>query len=138
MPIITPERLLKYTCIDDIKGRDPNLLLMDIVEAQNEIFTLTLVNFEDKEKFPTVPEVVEIACLKLAQYYALVNSDEDAIEPMQSERMGNYSYDRKAEKTATNSSQVAVFVKPDVSKLLSKWIQEKKDKGTANLRLRSI
>ncbi|MDY8165917.1 protein YqbG [Bacillus thuringiensis] len=138
MAIITPERLLKYTCIDDIKERNPELLLMDIVEAQNEIFTLTLVNFEDKEKFPTVPEVVEIACLKLAQYYALVNADEAALEQMQSERIGNYSYQRQSEKVGNGQYQSTGFVKPNVHSLLSEWIKEKQNKGTARMRLRSI
>ncbi|MGG1147613.1 protein YqbG [Bacillus wiedmannii] len=138
MPIITPQQLLEYTCIDDIKERDPKLLLMDIVEAQNEIFTLTLVNFEDTEQFPKVPEVVEIACLKLAQYYALVNSDEAALEQMQSERIGNYSYQRQSEKAGNGLYQSTGFIKPNVTPLLSVWIKEKKSNGTARMRLRSI
>lgn len=138
MPIITPQKLIEYTCIDDIKEREPNLLLMDIVEAQNEIFTLTLVNFEDTEQFPKVPEVVEIACLKLAQYYALVNSDEAALEQMQSERIGNYSYQRQSEKAGNGLYQSTGFIKPNVTSLLSVWIKEKKSNGTARMRLRSI
>ncbi|PEE20742.1 hypothetical protein CON95_26980 [Bacillus toyonensis] len=138
MPIITPQQLLEYTIIDDIKERDSKLLLMDIVEAQNEIFTLTLVNFEDKEQFPKVPEVVEIACLKLAQYYALVNSDEAALEQMQSERIGNYSYQRQSEKAGNGLYQSTGFIKPNVTSLLSVWIKEKQSNGTARMRLRSI
>ncbi|MED1406511.1 DUF3199 family protein [Bacillus mycoides] len=126
MPLITPAQLIEYTTFDEVKERNPKLLQMDIVEAQNDIFTLTFVDFEDKEKYQAVPEVVEISCLKLAQYHALVNSDEAAHEHIQSERMGNYSY------------QSGGYVKPDVRSLLSKWISEKKQKGTVKMRLRSI
>ncbi|OTW86376.1 hypothetical protein BK702_15230 [Bacillus thuringiensis serovar cameroun] len=130
MPLITPAQLIEYTTIDEVKERNPKLLQMDIVEAQNDIFTLTFVDFEDKEKYPAVPEVVEIACLKLAQYYALINSDEAAQEQVQSQRMGNYS------------EQSVGYVKPNVSSLLSKWIevkkQEKKRNGTVSMRLRSM
>ncbi|MGE7885357.1 protein YqbG [Bacillus sp. NPDC094077] len=126
MPLITPGQLIDYTTFDEVKVRDPKLLQMDIVEAQNEIFSLTFVDFEDKEKFPSVPDVVEIACFKFAQYYALVNSDETTYENVQSERMGNYSY------------QSGGYIKPDVRSLLSQWISEKKQKGTVKMRLRSI
>lgn len=126
MAIITPEELIDYTIFDEVRQRIPKLLQMDIVEAQNDIFTLTLVDFLDKNKYPTIPEKVEIACLKLAQYHALVNSDEAAHEHIQSERMGNYSY------------QSGGYIKPDVKSLLSQWISEKKQKGTIKMRLRSI
>ncbi|TSI19889.1 DUF3199 family protein [Bacillus sp. HY001] len=126
MAIITPEELIDYTIFDEVKQRDPKLLRMDIVEAQNDIFTLTLVDFQDKSKYSTIPEEVEIACFKLAQYHALVNSDESSVEDVKSQRMGNYS------------EQSNGYVKPDVSSLLSTWIKDKKRKGTAKLRLRSI
>ncbi|WP_312498137.1 protein YqbG [Bacillus luti] len=126
MAIITPEQLIDYTIFDEVKQRDPKLLRMDIVESQNDIFTLTLVDFQDKSKYPTIPEEVEISCFKLAQYHALVNSDEASIEDVKSQRMGNYS------------EQSNGYIKPDVSSLLNKWIKEKKRKGTTQLRLRSI
>ncbi|HGH7177586.1 TPA: DUF3199 family protein [Bacillus wiedmannii] len=126
MAIITPEELRDRTIFDDVKQRDLKLLRMDIVEAQNDIFTLTLVDFEDKVKYPEIPDVVDIACFKMAQYYALVNSDESSVEDVQSQRMGNYS------------EQSNGYIKPDVSSLLSKWIKDKKRKGTTQLRLRSI
>ncbi|MFI8709946.1 DUF3199 family protein [Bacillus sp. NPDC077411] len=126
MPLITPAQLIDYTMFDEVKERDPKLLQMDIVEAQNDIFEDTSVDFDDKEKYPTIPEVVEIACLKLAQYYALTNSDEAAHEQVQSQRIGNYS------------EQTTGYVKPNVSRLLSKWIKDKKRSGTTQLRMRSI
>lgn len=126
MAIITPEELRDRTIFDDVKQRDLKLLRMDIVEAQNDIFTLTLIDFEDKDKYPQIPDVVDIACFKLAQYHALVNSDESSVEDVQSQRMGNYS------------EQSNGYIKPDVSSLLSKWIKDKKRKGTTQLRLRSI
>lgn len=126
MAIITPEELKDRTIFDDVKQRDPKLLRMDIVEAQNDIFTLTLVDFEDKSKYPQIPEEVDIACFKLAQYYALVNSDESSVEDVQSQRMGNYS------------EQSNGYIKPDVTSLLSTWIQVKKMNGTVKMRIRSI
>ncbi|KIQ88496.1 hypothetical protein RW25_07165 [Bacillus sp. L_1B0_8] len=126
MAIITPEQLIDYTEFDEVKQRNPKLLRMDIVEAQIDIFSLTFVDFQDKEKFPGIPEEVEIACLKLAQYYALVNSDEASVEGVQSQRMGNYS------------EQTTGYVKPNVKKLLNEWILEKKRNGTVSLRLRSL
>lgn len=138
MTLITPQQLIDYTIFDDVKERDPRLLQMDIVEAQNDIFELTSVDFEDKEKYPSIPGVVEIACLKLSQYYALVNQDEASVEQMQSEKLGNYSYQRQSEKTASGSYQSTGFIKPNVRSLLSKWIKDKHKNGTAQFRLRSI
>ncbi|MCU5196494.1 DUF3199 family protein [Bacillus mobilis] len=126
MTIISPERLVAYTIFDEVKRRDPKLLQMDIVEAQNDIFSLTFVDFQDKSKYPTVPEEVEIACCKLAQYHALVNSDEASVEDVQSQRMGNYS------------EQTNGYIKPDVRSLLFKWIKDKKKQGTVALRLRRV
>lgn len=126
MAIISPDRLVEYTIFDEVKQRDPKLLQMDIVEAQNDIFSLTFVDFQDKSTYPTVPEEVEIACFKLAQYHALVNSDEAAIEDVQSQRMGNYS------------EQTNGYIKPDVRPLLYQWIKEAKKQGTVSLRLRKV
>ncbi|WP_367575551.1 DUF3199 family protein, partial [Sphingobacterium tenebrionis] len=55
MAIISPDRLVEYTIFDEVKQRDPKLLQMDIVEAQNDIFSLTFVDFQDKSTFPAVP-----------------------------------------------------------------------------------
>jgi hypothetical protein len=126
---------LDYTVFDKVKNRDPLLLEKDIIEAEQEIKSIVGHTFdglddEGNPLYPTLPQEVEIAYLKMTQFFALINSDESITKGYQSERIGDYSY------TLSNGQKIR---KPDVYDLLSDYIQTKEIKtGNTRLRMRSI
>ncbi|AGK52029.1 protein YqbG [Bacillus sp. 1NLA3E] len=135
MPRITAADVIGYTVFDKVKQRPPTLLEMDIIEADQEIksivgHTFNGVDTEGNPLYPALPPEVEIAYLKMAQFFALINSDESITKGYQSERIGDYSY------TLANGQTVR---KPDVFDLLSAYIQEKeKTTGNTRMKMRSI
>ncbi|MBE7099485.1 DUF3199 family protein [Bacillus cereus] len=114
MPLITAQELIDYTVLPDVKKRPVSLLEQDILEAETEIYNLSKIDFSDKTKYPEVPEEVKLACKKLAQYYASINSDIKAMKGIKSESIGSgdYSYTK-------DSSSV---IKPSVLYLLKKFM----------------
>ncbi|PGA40103.1 protein YqbG [Bacillus toyonensis] len=115
MVIITARELIDYTVLPDVKKRPVSLLEQDILEAETEINNIpNIANFADQTKFPVIPEVVKLACKKLAQYYAYTNADTTAMKGIKSESVGSgdYSY------TKDSSS----ITKPDVLNLLKGFI----------------
>jgi hypothetical protein len=135
MPKITSEDVLAYSVFDKVKNRDPLLLEKDIIEAEQEIKSIVGHTFDGLDDagnplYPTLPQEVEIAYLKMTQFFALINSDESITKGYQSERIGDYSY------TLSNGQKIR---KPDVYDLLSDYIQTKEIKtGNTRLRMRSI
>jgi hypothetical protein len=66
----------------------------------------------------------------MAQFFALINSDESITKGYQSERIGDYSYTLATGQTIR---------KPDVYELLSAYVKPEDMKtGKARLRMRSI
>lgn len=115
MALITAQELIDYTVLPEVKKRPVPLLEQDILEAETEINNIpNIANFDDQTKFPVIPEVVKLACKKLAQYYAYTNADTNAMKGIKSESVGggDYSY------TKDNSS----IIKPDVLNLLKGFI----------------
>ncbi|PFM11693.1 hypothetical protein COJ40_09040 [Bacillus cereus] len=115
MPLITAQELIDYTVLPEVKKRPVPLLEQDILEAEIEINNIpNIANFADEMKFPVIPEVVKLACKKLAQYYAYTNADTNAMKGIKSESVGggDYSY------TKDSSS----IIKPDVLNLLKGFI----------------
>ncbi|PGD58105.1 hypothetical protein COM40_12105 [Bacillus wiedmannii] len=115
MALITAQELIDYTVLPEVKKRPVPLLEQDILEAETEINNIpNIANFADKTKFPVIPEVVKLACKKLAQYYAYINADTNAMKGIKSESVGagDYSY------TKDSSS----ITKPDVLNLLKGYI----------------
>lgn len=128
MALITARELIDYTVLPEVKKRPVPLLEQDILEAETEINNITnIANFADQTKFPVIPEVVKLACKKLAQYYAYTNADTTAMKGIKSESVGggDYSY------TKDSSS----ITKPDVLYLLKGFIPNAgKNKVTFKMR----
>ncbi|MEK4503917.1 protein YqbG [Bacillus sp. FSL R12-0069] len=114
MALITAQELIDYTVLPEVKNRPVPLLEQDILEADTEIYNLSKIDFGDKTKYPEVPEEVKLACKKLAQYYALTNTDTNAMKGIKSESVGggDYSYTKDS----------ASIVKPSVMYLLKKYM----------------
>ncbi|WP_029878482.1 protein YqbG, partial [Bacillus subtilis] len=84
--------------------------------------------FEDSLYDP-LPGKVKLALLKLAQYFALVNSDESASSSYQSEKMGDYSY--------TVSGEGGIQ-RPEVYHLLEEFIKPGYVPESSRLKVRSL
>lgn len=85
--LIEPTDVASYSVYDRVKNRPEELLAQDIIEAEAEAALITGHRFEDSLYDP-LPGKVKLALVKLAQYFALVNSDESASSSYQSEKMG--------------------------------------------------
>ncbi|PER24642.1 hypothetical protein CN490_22815 [Bacillus cereus] len=120
MALITAQELIDYTVLPEVKKRPVPLLEQDILEADTEIYNLSKIDFTDKTKHPEVPAEVKLACKKLAQYYAYINTDTNAMKGIKSESVGggDYSYTK-------DSSSIA---KPDVLNLLKGFIPNSGEK----------
>ncbi|MFD0825850.1 protein YqbG [Neobacillus sp. M.A.Huq-85] len=135
MPKITPEDVMDYTVFDKVKNRDRFLLEKDIIEAEQEIKSIVGHTFDGLDTdgnplYPILPPEVEIAYLKMTQFFALINSDESITKGIFSERIGDYSY------TLANGQSVR---KPDVYDLLSSYVKVADMKtGNTRMRMRSI
>ncbi|MES1049345.1 DUF3199 family protein [Bacillus thuringiensis] len=127
MPLITAQELIDYTVLPEVKKRSVPLLEQDILEAETEIYNLSKIDFGDKTKYHEVPAEVKLACKKLAQYYASINSDTNAMKGIKSESIGggDYSYTKDS----------ASVTKPSVLYLLQKFMDHKgKNKVTFKMR----
>ena len=128
--LITSEELVNYTAFDQVKNREGDLLELDILEAEVEIKIIVGHDFTD-EAYQPLPPAARLAILKLAQYFALVNSDESLTKGIKSEKIGDYSY------TVSEGSGNTM---PDVSNLLKPFIkkEEPADPGNVRLRMKSL
>jgi hypothetical protein len=122
--LITPYQVKDYTEFETVKNRPDSKIEKDILQAQTEIFQYVGHKFNDLFEYPQVPAEVDLALIKLAEYYALVNSDESIVKGYQSERLGDYSY-------TLSSGQV--INKPSISALLAAFI---KSSGAAEGKVR--
>ena len=112
--LITPEEVKSYTAFSKVKKRDDAQLKLDILEATVEAKAIVGHNFSD-EKYTPLPDEVKLALLKLAQFYALINSDEAMTKGYKSQRFENYSY------TLADGESIR---KPDLSSLLKDFVIE--------------
>lgn len=90
--MIEPADLIGYTAFDVVKQRATEALKFDIIQAKQDIFAFTGQTFTDPKYAPTLPDEVKLAFIKVAEYYALVNSDESLVKGIKSEKIGDYSY----------------------------------------------
>lgn len=124
---ITPQEIKDYSVFEDVIERSDALLEMDILEAETYI--------EGRLKKPLgefipIPEKLRLALLKVAQYFALVNSDESIVKGYKSEKMGDYSY------TLSDGSIMSI---PDVLGLLDEYIEKDvSSDGNVFLRIRAL
>ena len=124
---ITPEELKQYSVFEDVLERPDPLLKMDILEA--ETYINKKISRPLTELVP-LPETLRLALLKVAQYFALVNSDESINKGYKSEKIGDYSY------TLSDGSSVSV---PDVTDLIADFIDVTvPTEGNVFLRMRAL
>lgn len=125
---ITPSDLKKYSVFEDVQNRKDELLKMDILEAETYVETFKLK--KPIEEYDPLPDKLELALLKTAQFYALVNSDESIAKGYKSEKIGDYSY------TLQDGSRMSM---PDISGLLKPFMEGETPSGKdVFLRMRPI
>ncbi|WYP24754.1 DUF3199 family protein [Alkalihalobacillus sp. FSL W8-0930] len=111
--LVTPEDVRAYSVFAKVKKRADEQLSNDILEATVEVENIVGHDFSDKELYDPLPHKVKLALCKLAQFYALYNSDESLTKGYKSERFENYSY------TLADGETIR---KPDLSILLRDYI----------------
>ncbi|MGG3801787.1 protein YqbG [Metabacillus fastidiosus] len=124
--LITPLELISYSAFAAVKERPETLLTQDILEAEVEIKKIVGHDFSE---YNPLPEEAKLALLKMAQFFALINSDESIVKGYTSEKIGDYSY------TLSNGESIR---KPDVYNLLKEYVQKQPVQGSVKMRLRSI
>ncbi|MGK4043753.1 DUF3199 family protein [Heyndrickxia oleronia] len=129
--LITSSDLKSYTEFESIKVRADDKLEKDILEAEVEIESIVGHDFSEPQYNP-LPEKAKLAFLKMAQFFALINSDESIVKGYKSEKIGDYSY------TLADGNSIR---KPDVLSLLKSYIKDvppPSNEGTIRTRLRSL
>ncbi|MCM3239055.1 DUF3199 family protein [Heyndrickxia oleronia] len=129
--LITSSDLKSYTEFESIKVRADDKLEKDILEAEVEIESIVGHDFSEPQYNP-LPEKAKLALLKMAQFFALINSDESIMKGYKSEKIGDYSY------TLADGNSIR---KPDVLSLLKGYIKDvppPSNEGTIRMRLRSL
>lgn len=116
MPKLVPSEVMDYTSFQSVKDRTSIQMDGDILQAEQDVFSFCGHDFSDEVFYP---EVVKLALIKLAEYYALVNSDESLVKGVTSEKLGDYSY--------TINGEVKTF---SLATLLRNYVKEKGKKGT--------
>jgi hypothetical protein len=129
MPLITPEDVISYSVFEKVKSRSSSLLVYDILQAENDIFIYCGHQFNDTEAYPEIPQTVKLACIKLAEYYALINSDESITKGIKSESLKSYSY------TLADGSTVE---KPSITSLLQSFVKSGGTSGKGKVRLKIL
>ncbi|BDG48780.1 DUF3199 family protein [Parageobacillus sp. KH3-4] len=124
--LITPADLKAYSVFDVVKERSDSLLEQDIIEAEVEIESIVGHDFSE---YDPLPEKAKLALLKMAQFFALINSDESIVKGYKSEKIGDYSY------TLGDGS---VLRKPDVYGLLKEYIIESSTNESIKFRMRAL
>lgn len=124
---ITTEDLIAYTTFKKVQKRPKAQLEMDIIEAEIYINGKIDKQLEDYEE---LPNELKIAWLKVAQFYALINSDESMAKGYKSEKIGDYSY------TLADGSSLSF---PDISSLIEKFLPSDENKsGSFFMRIRAL
>ncbi|MED2944210.1 DUF3199 family protein [Bacillus swezeyi] len=130
--LITPDEVIAYSVFEAVKSRLEDLLQHDILEAETEIQSIVGHDFSD-EKYQPLPEKAKLALLKIAQYFALINSDESIVKGYKSEKIGDYSY------TLGDGQTIQ---KPDVENLLKDFVEDPNvppdDKDSVRLKVRAL
>lgn len=89
--MISPSDVRAYTVFESVLARTDEQMLMDILQAKQDIFSYAGHKFDDP-KYAVLPEEVKLAFIKLTEYYGLQNSDESIAKGIKTEKIGDYSY----------------------------------------------
>ena len=128
MALIKPEQVIAYTDFESVKARAPSKLASDILQAETELFTKAGHRFDAPAYIP-LPAPVELALIKLAEYYALVNSDESIAKGYTSERLEGYSY------TLSDGRTIS---KPAIDLLIADYVQKEVPKRPISFKMRAL
>lgn len=126
--LIIPQQIIDYTEFETVKSRAPNKLESDILQAETELFSKAGHRF-DKPPYPPIPPEVTLALIKLAEYYALINSDESIAKGYTSERLSDYSY---------TLSDGQTIKKPAIDLLIADYVQKTAPKRPVSFRMRTL
>lgn len=127
-PLITPEQVIEYTEFEAVENRQTDKLESDITQAEAELFNRCGHRFTDP-KYTPLPKEITLALIKLAEYYALINSDEAITKGYTSERLGDYSY------TLANGMAVN---RPVIDLLIADYIVKAIPKRPVTFRMRAL
>lgn len=128
MALIKPEQVIAYTEFEAVKEREPTKLESDILQAEIELFNKAGHKFSDA-KYSPLPAEVQLALIKLTEYYALVNSDESMIKGYKSESLENYSY------TLSDGTGVS---KPSIDLLIADYVVKAAPKRPISFKMRAL
>ncbi len=128
MALITPEQVVAYTDFESVKARAPSKLASDILQAETELFTKAGHCFDVPAYIP-LPAPVELALIKMTEYYALINSDESIAKGYSSERLGDYSYTLPDGRTIS---------KPAIDLLIAEYVQKPAPKRPVSFKMRAL
>lgn len=128
MALITPEQVVAYTDFESVKARAPSKLASDILQAETELFTKAGHCFDVPAYIP-LPAPVELALIKMTEYYALINSDESIAKGYISERLGDYSYTLPDGRTIS---------KPAIDLLIAEYVQKPAPKRPVSFKMRAL
>lgn len=124
--MIAPQDVKDYSEFEAVQTRTDPQLKFDIIQAKEDIFRYCGHDFSDSEYDP-LPEEVKLAFIKLAEYYAVINSDEGKVKGIKSESLGDYSYTLSDGKTYNLS----------LKNLLQRYVNDKAQKGM-RFKMRSL
>lgn len=127
-PLIRTEQIIEYTEFDAVKARAPAKLESDILQAEIELFNKVGHKFSDS-KYNPLPAEVQLALIKLAEYYALVNSDESLAKGYKSESLGSYSY------TLSDGTSIS---KPSIDLLIADYVVKAAPKRPVSFKMRAL
>lgn len=128
MPLITTEQVSAYTEFETVKNRDPAKLASDILQAEIEVFSKAGHRFDTPAYVPLAAEV-QLALIKLAEYYALINSDESIAKGYTSERLSDYSY---------TLSDGRTVIKPAIDLLIAEHVIKPAPKRPVSFKMRAL
>lgn len=128
MALITPDQILAYTEFEAVKARAPSKLESDILQAETELFSKAGHRFDDPAYIP-LPVSVKLALIKMAEYYALINSDESMAKGYSSERLGDYSY------TLSDGRTIS---KPAIDLLIADYVKKAAPKRPVSFKMRTL
>ncbi|WP_153732536.1 protein YqbG [Sporosarcina obsidiansis] len=123
---ITPTELKEYSAFESVKERADSLLRFDILEAEANVQKQIQLPLKD---YIPLPAEIRLALLKVAQYFALINSDESISKGYKSEKIGDYSY---------TMGDGTSMILPDVSDLLENFAKVGESKTGFFMRVRPL
>lgn len=93
-PWATPTEVKDYSEYSSVQNRPNAKVEIDIRRAEADIIEYTGSDFSDNEKYPTIPDDINLATIIVAEAYALRAKDQGRAQGLKSEKFDDYSYTR--------------------------------------------